>query len=142
MDVENNVLLATAICRRPETIIEHRYKPSVGSTVPVDGSSMVGLLKGADYRRYCIDADFLAALVKARRSAFSQQRIEYVHKTGANWAGPIKDFRLIVDKGSPNNLVSFCGQGVRRIGSVQFEMRKSDFIPQQDLAVLILKLER
>jgi hypothetical protein len=100
------------------------------------------LLKGADYRKYCIDADFLAALAKARRSAFSQQRIEYVLKTGANWAGPIKDFRLIVDKGSPNNLVSLCGQDVRRIGPTQFEMRKSDFIPQQDLAVLILKLER
>jgi hypothetical protein len=125
-----------------ETIIEHRYKPSVGTTVPVDGASLVGLLMGADYRKYCIDADFLAALAKARGKAFSQQRIEYVLKTGANWAGPINDFRLVVDKGSPNNLVSFCGQGVRRIGPVQFEMRKSDFIPQQDVAVLILKLER
>ena len=60
----------------------------------------------------------------------------------SNWAGPIKDFRLVVDKGSPDNLVSFCGQGVRRIGPTQFEMKKSDFTPQQDLAVLILKPAR
>jgi hypothetical protein len=35
--------------------------------------------------------------------------------------------------------VSFCGQGVKRIGTTQFEMKKSNFTPQQDLAILILK---
>jgi hypothetical protein len=121
-----------------ETVIEHRYKPSVGTVVPIDGSSLVRVLKSADYRKYCADEDLLVTLAKARRD-FSQWSIDYVLKTGANWAGPIKDFRLVVDKGSPNNLVSFCGQGVKRIGPTQFEMKISDFTPQQDLAILILK---
>jgi len=121
-----------------ETVIEHRYKPSVGTVVPVGAAGLAKILKSADYRKYCADEDLLATLAKAR-SDFSQWSIDYVLKTGANWAGPIKDFRLVVDKGSPDNLVSFCGQGVKRIGPTQFEMRKSDFTPQQDLAVLILK---
>jgi hypothetical protein len=45
----------------------------------------------------------------------------------------------VVDKGDPRNLVSFCGDGVKNIGSTQFEMRKSDFTPDRNLYVLILK---
>ena len=121
-----------------ETVIEHRYKPSVGTVVPVEAAGLAKILKSADYRKYCVDEDLLATLAKAK-STLSQCSIDYVLKTGANWAGPIKNFRLVVEKGSPDNLVSFCGQGVKRIGPTQFEMRKSDFTPQQDLAVLILK---
>ena len=54
-------------------------------------------------------------------------------------AGPIGNFRLVVDKGDANNLVSFCSDGVKKIGPTQFEMRKSDFTPERNLYVLILK---
>jgi len=46
---------------------------------------------------------------------------------------------LVVDKGDAGNLVSFCGQGVKKIGAIQFEMRKANFTPDSDFAVLILK---
>jgi hypothetical protein len=122
-----------------ETIIEHHYKPSVGDTVQLPSAGLGQYLKDrGDDRKYCVDADFLAALGKANGD-FSQQRIEYVLKTGANWSGPIKEFHLVVDKGAPGNLVTFCGQGVKQIGPTQFEMRKSGFIPQENLAVLILE---
>ena len=124
-----------------ETVIEHHYKPSVGSTVSVDSSSLVQWLKDDSYRNYCVDADFLRELAKDKRNYFGERRIEYILKTGANWSGPIKEFRLVVDKGAPENLVSFCGQGVRKIGPTLFEMTKSDFIPQANIAVLILKRE-
>ena len=70
---------------------------------------------------------------------FSEQRIEYVLKTGGNWAGPIKQFRLVVDKGDPDSLVSFCGEDVRKISQTEFEMKQTDFTPDEDLAILILK---
>ena len=35
---------------------------------------------------------------------------------------PIGRFRLVVDKGAPGNLVSFCGEGVRKISPTRFEM--------------------
>jgi hypothetical protein len=131
-----------------ELAIEHSYQPSVGSSV---GTSL-----GQDWaqkedwypqyvRKYCPDATLLATLERANKAAaktqtiaYAEQRIEYILSTGANWEGPIKDFRLVVDKGDPANLVSFCGDGVKKIGATQFEMHKTDFTPSGDFYVLIL----
>ena len=83
---------------------------------------------------------------RARRDAkgqygapYSEQRIEYILSTGANWAGPIKEFRLVVDKGDADSLVSFCGDDVKKVSPTRFEMKKIDFTPEDDFAVLILK---
>jgi hypothetical protein len=97
-------------------------------------SSAVALLalpdaaKDPSYReyvaRYRIDRDFLASVNAAKSHSDvlpTEQRISYILTTGANWAGPIQEFRLVVDKGAPNALVSFCAQGVRKIGPTQFE---------------------
>jgi Domain of unknown function (DUF4424) len=134
---------------RAETTIEHRYRPSVGESVQTSlgEPSQVNEDWYEEYRdKYCLDKAFYDAVDRARREAkstfgapFSEQRIEYILKTGANWAGPIKAFRLVVDKGEPDALVSFCGEGVRKIGPTRFEMRATDFTPDDDLAVLILK---
>ncbi len=132
-----------------ETTIEHRYKPSVsGSVMTSLGSSYARNEPWLeDYKRkYCIDRDIMNSLERARRASknndaapYGEERIDYVLKTGANWSGPIKDFRLVVDKGSADSLVSFCGDGVKKIGPTQFEMRKTDFTPQGNFSVLILK---
>lgn len=131
---------------RKEMVIEHSYKPSVGSTAGSfvsAGQPEPDVL--ADYKqRYCVDDDFLRAALRtstsvaAKNSFLTERRIEYVLVTGANWAGPIKDFRLVVDKGKPGNLVSFCGTGVKKIGPTQFEMHVANFTPAQNLNVLIL----
>jgi hypothetical protein len=70
---------------------------------------------------------------------FSEQRITYLLATEANRARPIKEFRLVVDKGDPANLVSFCGDGAKKIGPTQYELRRTDYRPTIDLHVLILK---
>ena len=46
---------------------------------------------------------------------------------------------LTIDKGAPENLVSFCGSGVRKIGPTTFEMSATDFFPERDINVLILR---
>lgn len=130
-----------------EIVIEHRYEPSVGAS----SGTMVGypnLKPGAldDYkRRYCMDDGFMSAAAKAHAAAvgakgygFGERRIGYVLTTGSNWAGPIKSFKLTIDKGQPDTLVSFCGEGVRKISPTTFEMTKSDYWPQADLEVLLL----
>ena len=58
--------------------------------------------------------------------------------TGANWAGGIEDFRIVVDKGAPDKLVSFCGQGVKKISPTQFEIHTTNFVPKTNFDVLIL----
>lgn len=134
---------------RAETVIAHRYQPSVGLSVQTSlaAPSMAGEPEIAgQVKKYCVERDLMATLDRARTAAksdfgppYSEQRIDYVLTTGANWSGPIRDFRLVVDKGDPDSLVSFCGTGVRKTGPTTFEMRKTDFIPQGDLSVLILK---
>jgi hypothetical protein len=92
-----------------------------------------------------MDAAFIAAAtrvqqaaVKAKNTYVSEERIEYVLKTGANWAGPIGDFTLTVDKGKRDNLVSFCANGVEKIPPTQFRVHYKNFTPTADLAILIL----
>ena len=68
--------------------------------------------------------------------------LDYTLVTGANWSGPIGEFRLVVDKGSEDNVVSFCADGVRRISPTQFEVRYSNYTPTRDLNVLIIEGDR
>ena len=126
------------------TIIEHRYKPSVGQTAGVsfgyEGSRGEEWFRA--YRaRFCIDDDFLAAFDRAEQKnpgTYFENRVEYILKTAANWAGSIEHFHVTIDKGSARNLVSFCGEGVEKTSATTFEMTKENFWPTEDLAILIL----
>jgi Domain of unknown function (DUF4424) len=137
--------------------VEHSY-------TPVAGGSVAGALE-RDYRRdtdsgfaryakhYCIDQQFLKGFDRVRyakqpkgasddeisqATLYGEVWLSYVLKSGANWRGPIKDFRLVVDKGTPKNLVSFCMEGVKKISPTQFEVRKTNFEPTRNLDILIV----
>ena len=71
---------------------------------------------------------------------FVENWISYIWSTGNNWSGPIGKFTLTVDKGSPDNLVSFCGEGVKKIGPTTFQMTQTDWYPpyDQELEILLL----
>lgn len=129
--------------------VEHRYKPSVGGTVGVTflGEPYNGYDPGKEYlSKYCTDEGFVAAVEKTLTSPdeywsapFTESWISYILTTGGNWGGgSIGKFRLVVDKGSEDNLVSFCGEGVKKIGPTTFEMVKEDFWPDKELDILIL----
>mgnify|MGYP000135608882 FL=1 len=135
-----------------ETVtVEHRYTPSVGGTTGVSFLSEPyedGYDPAAEYRRkYCMDENFVAAVRKTLPdpdepwgAPFTESWISYILTTGGNWAGGgIEHFRLVIDKGSTDNLVSFCGEGVTKIGPTTFEMVKQDFWPREELNILILE---
>ena len=129
-----------------DLIVEHRYMPFVGGNVGYLTSETASKPSDkilADYKtRYCTDSDFLAAVKRQRAkkpaNLIPESQLEYVLMTGANWAGPIKDFRLVVDKGEQDSLVSFCATGVKKIGPTQFEVRYKDYTPDRNLQVLIM----
>lgn len=127
--------------------VEHAYTPGTGGSVGTLLASKESRAAPEGRRMiadYCIDAGFLTTLDKraaATRADFPimpEKRVGYVLTTGANWAAPIGRFRLIVDKGAPENLVSFCGDGVRKISPTRFEVVKANWRPTRDLAVLIV----
>lgn len=138
--------------------VEHSYKPVAGGSV---GGALIAEYRkdSGEYfdsysKKYCMDGAFLrgfdksyAARQKAAKAmgddyggvAFVEHWLSYVLKSGANWKGPIKDFRLVVDKGTPDKLISFCMDGVKKIGPTQFEVRKKNFEPTKDLNILIVE---
>ena len=130
--------------------VEHRYKPSVGGTVGVSFLSepYEDYDPATEYKtKYCTDEGFLKAVRATLTSPdepwsapFFESWISYILTTGGNWGGgAISKFRLVVDKGSEDNLVSFCGDDIKKIGPTTFEMVKTDFWPQEELNILILE---
>ncbi|HXP02735.1 MAG TPA: DUF4424 domain-containing protein [Stellaceae bacterium] len=131
---------------KAELVIEHQYKPSVGASVGTEvGYPQAAAADIAAYTaKYCMDASFIAAAksafpkAKQANGILGEKRIDYILKTGANWAGPIADFTLTIDKGDPDNLLSFCGTGVKKLSPTQFQVHYTNYDPTTDLAVLIL----
>jgi Domain of unknown function (DUF4424) len=134
---------------KPVTV-EHRYRTSVG--LSFDSVLRQGLRgkkamesEVTRYKtNYCVSDEFLKSLDKiagadeANKAKILERRISYVLKTGANWAGPIKDFHLVVNTGQSDRLVSFCGEGTKQISPTAFELRAKDFTPTQNLNILIV----
>lgn len=129
-----------------EIAVEHIYEPSVGGSVETAvGAAWATRADAAAMRaKYCTDDSFLSAVAARRKvlggeaSGLMEQRIGYVLTTGANWKKPIGEFRLTVDKERPDNLVSFCADGVRKTSPTTFEVRHANFTPKRDLHILIV----
>ena len=112
---------------------------------PVAGRSLFGEFGFTDeLKRWCVDASTEKALhaAIAKRPVLSgwtkvleRKEVEYVLKTGANWAGPIRSFELTIVKEHPGQLVSLCMDGLKRISDREFRITKVNFMPREDLAV-------
>jgi hypothetical protein len=132
-----------------EVIVQHRYKPSIGwsSQTSLGDPAATDEDWFSEYqRKYCLARDLVASVERARRvekvmggAPYSEERISYLLSTAANWSRPIQDFLLIVDKGDRSNLLSFCAEGTRKISPTQFEVHKTNFVPDSDLHILILR---
>jgi hypothetical protein len=133
-----------------EVKVSHRYLPSVG------GSAGLSFFLGGEFQgsydsyksKYCMDSDFERAIEKIARKSpdgyppLTETRLSYILTTGGNWAlGTIGDFTLTIDKGKPENIVSFCGlgTGVKKTGPTTFEMKAKDYYPERNVDVLILQ---
>ena len=95
-------------------------------------------------KRYCVDQTFIRAVDRLSNHRIEgpgmpDKRVDYILTTGGNWRSPIGDFRLVVDKGKPGNLVSFCATGVKKISPTQYEVRHANWRPASDLHVLIIE---
>ena len=96
---------------------------------------------------YCIDDGTSRALAKvlARKddggetySLGTAYYLSYVLRTANSWAGPIKRFKLTLDKGDPGNIISLCVNGIKKTGPTTFVVEKTDYVPERDLDILIV----
>lgn len=128
--------------------ISHSYdnRPPGGlfgwSHPPADADAL------ATQAQYCIDDGTSRAMVKrltvtdANGDSYvlgTAHFIDYVLRTANSWAGPIGTFRLTVDKGAAENIVSLCADGLKKTGPTTFVMEKTDYTPKDDLRILIVK---
>lgn len=127
-----------------DLVVDHRYVPGRGGSVDSILNSPYAKDSDPERRsyiaRYCIDQQFLAGVQRLRKTnqALPNTWIDYILTTGANWRSPIGNFRLVVDKGRRENLVSFCESGVKKISATQYEVRRKNWRPARDLHVLII----
>lgn len=133
--------------------VQHSYTPRLGGSVAsaldrdAREESMPG--RGGYTSTYCVDQAFLRGYDRKRYKPDGGRNhlvypvetwLNYTLSTGANWKGPIKRFRLTVDKGSPDALLSLCMDGIRKISPTRFEVVKTDFEPDRDLELLIVRM--
>jgi hypothetical protein len=111
------------------TKIKHTYTPLVGGSVYLDEEQ---------YADFCVDRSTQRGFNKNGGRPY--HALSYILTTGANWAKPISNFKLNVER-DPNELVSFCWKGkgkVKKIGPTTFEIKESNFVPTHDFDVAFI----
>jgi len=148
------------------TVIEHSYRPILGVQLygaerdghaDPDKGSWTGSGDGDLVHAYCIDGGTdhaMRALYKRLlqkhkdRADFLAYTLGYIVQTAKNWHGPIGTFHLTLQGGHVS--VPYAGEGDARVFSLctdlplrltapmRLEATVKDYVPQQDLRVLIL----
>ena len=111
------------------TKVKHTYKPLVGGSVH---------LGEEEFPNFCVDSSTQRGFHKGGGRPY--HALSYILTTGANWAKPITNFKLTVER-DPNELVSFCWKGkgkVKKIGPTTFEIKESNFVPTHDFDVAFI----
>jgi Domain of unknown function (DUF4424) len=99
----------------------------------------------AQRKDYCVDGGFLSGVDKiagaseANSSQIREERIRLIRGyAGANMPKAI-EFRLVANKGQPQDLISFCADNLKKISATEFEMKAKNFRPDADLKLLIIQ---
>lgn len=129
--------------------VRHTYTPSVGGYSGISFLNEDGEPNEEYYddyvKKYCMDDDFVEIArqgvedMKNGKPFYWENWISYILVTAGNWGtGSIGEFRLTIDKGKADSVVSFCGDGVKKIGPTTFEITAKDYYPEKNLDILIL----
>ncbi|MFN8391378.1 MAG: DUF4424 family protein [Bdellovibrionota bacterium] len=122
--------------------IHHEYAPVVGRSLFGDFSLH------DDLSRWCVDATTRKAILQMLSNrpvtagwtkVVEMKQVDYILKTGANWAGPIQSFQLTLEKENPRQIVSLCESGLKRTSQTELVLSRSNFTPQHDLSVLFFE---
>lgn len=113
-------------------VVEHWYAPATGGF-------FYGEATATDARKdFCIERTLettLQRLATQHNGTLPTSELVYILSTGSHWKGPIRDFRLVIDKQKPDRMISLCIDGIRKISPTQFEVRKANFTPKADLRI-------
>lgn len=122
-----------------EIEVIHEYKPRIGGHMGTD----LFLLEKETHNEACLDDKTRRTLIKKlkgnderRPNFFWGYDLEYILGTGRNWKGPIKNFRLVIKKDSPEEIISLCFPGKPvKTSPTTIEFTQTDYVPQDKLVV-------
>jgi hypothetical protein len=118
--------------------VQHRYKPYPAGFVMVSNHFAYDRQLALDT---CVDKPTgraIARVLKPQNGGIGYV-IDYVVTTANTWKGPIGRFRMTVDKGNAKNIVSFCGNGVKKTGPTTFTLERRNYRPQREIKILVVK---
>lgn len=129
--------------------VEHEYKsaPPGGIFIWRDPKAPDNDYIAKIAKDYCIDEGTQKAIEKAMVKSDTEDGaywngmawyLDYVLKTARTWNGPIKDFKLTIDKGKADSVISLCIDGIKKTGPTTFVVEKKDFTPDRDISILII----
>jgi hypothetical protein len=118
--------------------VQHEYVPVAGGffTRPGDPAWAREMAE-----KYCVGPKLIEAMKRAGGEQFVWA-VHYTLKTGANWKGPIRRFKLTIVKDAPADKVSVCLPDTRKVSPRNFEVTRQDFVPTDDLRVLFIPGEQ
>ena len=116
------------------THVKHSYQPLVGGGVH---------FSEPEYQDYCIGNTVKKAIDnRAFKEVLPYSSLSYILSTGANWAKPITNFKLTVERDN-DEVVSFCWAGKSHVvnqGNGVFTITEKNFTPTKELDVVFLKV--
>jgi hypothetical protein len=123
-----------------ELKVQHSYHP-----IPWKGLVSANV---DDNKEWCVDESIIRATDKLAETNKDYkpdgyvrgESVSYILKTGANWAGPIDDFTLIIEKAGAD-FISTCpipGITLKRQGN-SFVGRAKNYTPTKNLNILFIK---
>lgn len=90
------------------------------------------------HRRWHLPRDCKTAEHWGEAGYGTAYNIAYVLRTANSWAGPIGQFRLTLDKGAVENVISLCVTEIQKTGPTTFVVERTDYTPDRDLEILIV----
>jgi hypothetical protein len=119
--------------------VKHEYHPGTGGEAQL---WFEGAERASKIKTYCIDPDFVKWIDKTNNpekgSILSPRYVDYILTTGANWKGPIGQFRLTLQKEKAEDKLSLCATGTKKVDARTFVLEKTNFTPKADLHVMFM----
>ena len=127
------------------TEVQHTYQPLVGGSLSMPRPRNDSFESFGKY--YCVDPNLQKTFIKHwGEYGLPYRAMGYILTTGSNWAKPIEDFTLTIER-QKNEVVSFCWDTPSKINKikddgkvVQFQVKEKSFLPKQDLDVLFVPI--
>lgn len=153
--LRSRIVRQQALPAGKEIVLQYSYTPSVGSAAGLyfDRANLTGESLTQYQKKYCVNEGFLRAAdaLTKRLTATKLQPGEaskppktrqtyfgYAFVGGGRWANPAGRFGLVIDKAFPDNLVSFCADGAKKVSSTRYELKRNNYAPDRSLDILIL----